>query len=45
MPPDYDYDADFHRRYTRAASDPAEFRALFEEAVAPFPHGPPEWLR
>ncbi len=45
MPPDYDYDGDFHRRYSRAAADQAAFRALFEEAVAPFPHGPPEWLR
>jgi glutaconate CoA-transferase subunit A len=45
MPPDYDYDGEFHRRYSRAAADPAEFRRLFEDEVAPFPFGPPEWMR
>jgi glutaconate CoA-transferase subunit A len=45
MRPDYDYDGEFHRRYSRAAADPVEFRRLFEETVAPFPHGPPAWLR
>lgn len=44
MPPDYDYDGEFHRSWSRAAADPVEFRRLFEVAVGPFPFGLPEWL-
>jgi glutaconate CoA-transferase subunit A len=35
--PDYGYDGDFYRAYTRAAQNPEAFAALFATAVAPIP--------